>query len=609
MEKFNYSDYDSTITDLAFDSTKGYVEPNSESEVRKQLSSPLKNVKDYINKTVGVKSYDTTSAVQFGVTAQNTIQYRDTANGTWKDTASSGHIIYVTNEGVTTQLPQRTGLEFQDVEVTDTGTRTVVTGLRGEKGDKGDKGDQGIQGIQGVQGVKGDTGATGATGPAGPQGVRGEQGLIGATGPQGPQGIQGTQGPQGATGATGAQGIQGIQGPKGDKGDPGADGTSFQILGLYATLSDLETAHPTGSTGDAYAVGTSTSNVIYNWDVDHQEWKNLGSLQGPEGPQGPQGVQGVQGEQGIQGVQGEQGPQGPKGDTGATGPQGPQGLQGIQGEQGPQGETGAQGEQGIQGPQGEQGVQGETGPEGPQGPAGQGVPQGGALYQALVKASTTDYDTTWKSFQDPLTAGTGIDISNNVISNKYTNLSSINLNDINYLYLGQAMGNCTNLPIANTGGQLINIPREDGAYRFQMFSRFSNDAVYTRKYNNGTWTAWRKLSDSYMPGDTVSNIGSQYPTIMGLCTNINQIEFVIPLNKNVSASSVSFNNLTIRVWNATGTTIIDAIDVVADTSYTVTGSVVDNIGIKVVVKKNGTFPGTGIALPINIRPGTSFTFA
>ena len=66
-----------------------------------------------------------------------------------------------------------------------------------------------------------------------------------------------------------------------------------------------------------------------------------------------------------------------------VGPQGPTGSQGPQGEVGP---TGPQGETGATGPQG---PQGETGPQGPQGETG---PAG------------------------TYTAGTGIDITNNVIS-------------------------------------------------------------------------------------------------------------------------------------------------------------------------------------------------
>ena len=211
----------------------------------------------------------------------------------------------------------------------------------------------------------------------------------------------------------GPQGPQGQTGPQGPQGVAGQDGESFRILAIYPTLADLETAHPTGNVGDAYAVGTATSNVVYNWDVDDLEWKNIGSLQGPQGPQGEQGIQGPQGEQGIQGPQGQTGPQGPQGQTG---PQGPQG---------------------------------QTGPQGPQGATGPGVPQYGTTGQALVKSSNTDYDTEWKTLmgipstytadhlpefnsngqlkdsgksledlQELLTAGDGIEINNNVISSK-----------------------------------------------------------------------------------------------------------------------------------------------------------------------------------------------
>lgn len=140
-----------------------------------------------------------------------------------------------------------------------------------------------------------------------------------------PQGIQGIQGPQGI------QGIQGPQGNPGTDGKDGADGKDFTVLGMYATLAALKAAHPTGSAGQAYAVGTSASNVIYLWDVDAGNWVSLGALQGPAGPQGEKGDTGAQGPQGTQGPQGETGPQGPQGETGP---------QGIQGETGPKGETG-----------------------------------------------------------------------------------------------------------------------------------------------------------------------------------------------------------------------------------------------------------------------------
>ena len=220
------------------------------------------------------------------------------------------------------------------------------------------EGAQGPQGPQGIQGPQGTTGATGATGPQGPKGDTGDTGpqgatgATGATGPQGPKGDTGDTGPQGIQGPQGETGPQGATGPQGPQGPKGDSGNNFTILGLYATIADLQTDHPTGSSGDAWAVGTSNSNTIYIWDTNALAWVDVGPLQGPQGPKGDTG------------------------DTGATGPQGPQGIQGVAGPQGLQGVPGPQGEQGpagtpgSQGPQGETGATGATGATGPQGPSG-----------------------------------------------------------------------------------------------------------------------------------------------------------------------------------------------------------------------------------------------
>lgn len=257
-------------------------------------------------------------------------QLETSADGeTWEATGSSGHVI-VDKDG--NALAQRSRLKFANSTVEDVEGVTVVNGI---KGDKGDTGDTGPQGIQGIQGVKGDTGAV-LVPSISDDGIiswsKREDGAIPPSrsirGPQGIQGIQGQTGPQGETGAQGPQGIQGIQGPQGVPGKDGADGKSFAILALYATLYELQVAHPTGSAGDAYAVGTTTSNEVYIWNVETESWQNVGSIQGPQGPQGEQGVAGPQGEQGPQGIQGPQGVQGPQGEQGIQGPEGPQGPKG-----------------------------------------------------------------------------------------------------------------------------------------------------------------------------------------------------------------------------------------------------------------------------------------
>ena len=197
------------------------------------------------------------------------------------------------------------------LETTVDGVNWLTATTQGIQGIQGEIGVQGEQGIQGIQGVVGKTIIPSVD----------ENGIMSFTiqdtaiappsvsvkGTQGIQGVQGVQGVQGATGAQGVQGVQGNQGIQGEKGESGADGRSFTILALYATLFDLQTEHEVGEVGNAYAVGTASSNVIYIWDIDTSAWKNIGAMQGVQGERGIQGIQGIQGEQGIQGVDGAQG--------------------------------------------------------------------------------------------------------------------------------------------------------------------------------------------------------------------------------------------------------------------------------------------------------------
>ena len=185
-----------------------------------------------------------------------------------------------------------------------------------------------------VGALKGPKGDKGNTGPQGPRGTQGPQGPKGETGPRGLQGEKGDKGnaftysdftAEQLTSLKGEKGDTGPQGPKGEQGPAGQDGTSYTVNGLYSTLSALQAAHPTGIAGDAWFVGTSDNNVVYQWDVDKATWVNVGALKGPKGDKGNTG------DTGPQGPKGDTGPQGPKGDTGATGSQGPKGDKGADG--------------------------------------------------------------------------------------------------------------------------------------------------------------------------------------------------------------------------------------------------------------------------------------
>lgn len=147
----------------------------------------------------------------------------------------------------------------------------------------------------------------------------------------------------------GDRGEKGEKGEKGDKGDTGAkgpSGDSYTVLGLYATLAALQTAHPTGSAGQAWFVGTADSNAVYQWDVDKAAWINVGALKGPKGDTGPAGADGAPGAKGDTGPQGPKGNPGEKGDAFTYADFTAAQLAALKGEKGDKGDTGPQGPKG-----------------------------------------------------------------------------------------------------------------------------------------------------------------------------------------------------------------------------------------------------------------------
>ncbi len=64
----------------------------------------------------------------------------------------------------------------------------------------------------------------------------------------------------------------------------GIGGGSTKILGSYDTLAELEAAHPTGSAGDAYLVGSPSH--LYVWLVDDLTWHDSGAFSAVAGEDG-----------------------------------------------------------------------------------------------------------------------------------------------------------------------------------------------------------------------------------------------------------------------------------------------------------------------------------
>ena len=61
----------------------------------------------------------------------------------------------------------------------------------------------------------------------------------------------------------------------------GDQGAGLEILDVYATLTDLQTAHPTGNAGDGYLVGTSPNFTLYIWSTSSAAWVDGGALTSP----------------------------------------------------------------------------------------------------------------------------------------------------------------------------------------------------------------------------------------------------------------------------------------------------------------------------------------
>ena len=202
--------------------------------------------------------------------------------------------------------------------------------------------------IKGPKGDKGDQGPTGEAGERGPRGFKGDQGFIGATGPTGPSGKNGEKGEKGEKGDTGERGERGPQGFTGPIGPTGERGGSVTIKGEFSSEEQLRLVITKPEEGDGYLINGN----LYVWVPNINDWKNLGSIKGPQGDKGDMGPQGDPGPRGFQGATGPTGPTGPKGDPGKDG------VKGDTGETGERGETGDRGPQGFIGPTGPTGERG-----------------------------------------------------------------------------------------------------------------------------------------------------------------------------------------------------------------------------------------------------------
>lgn len=89
------------------------------------------------------------------------------------------------------------------------------------------------------------------------------------------------------------QGPRGTTGPQGPQGEQGPSGNGLEILDIYPTLAALQAAHPTGSPGDAYLVGSGGNYTLYIWSTSSNAWSDGGSLTSPAPSSGTPIMDGV----------------------------------------------------------------------------------------------------------------------------------------------------------------------------------------------------------------------------------------------------------------------------------------------------------------------------
>jgi len=195
-------------------------------------------------------------------------------------------------------------------------------------------------------------------------------------------------------------------------------------------------------------------------------------------------------------------------------------------------EKGDQGEQGIQGEQGPQGIQGIQGVQGEQGNPGPGLPPGGTVGQIPVKASDTDYHTTW-------TTPTKTKVTRFVIG---TSTAGWTAADCDYLCDGTADDfeiNAAITALPATGGEIVIL---DGTYNITAKINVTKDNVSIR--GNGNATILKRMFNSSITEGVITLIGRSGFKIANLQIDGSRVTYNATYNCGIYLSSSSNNTVT-----------------------------------------------------------------
>lgn len=133
MNHLNYGQFDSSNADIAFTEENNYTNPASEIETRKQLSYPLKEIKDFLHDAISIDDSD--NVIQLKV-EDGQIKYRTTGE-TWNDISggipSGGTTGQVLKKKTNTDYDVEWGSETPDTETIATDDRLVFYDNSGSK--------------------------------------------------------------------------------------------------------------------------------------------------------------------------------------------------------------------------------------------------------------------------------------------------------------------------------------------------------------------------------------------------------------------------------------------------------------------------------------------
>lgn len=105
-----------------------------------------------------------------------------------------------------------------------------------------------------------------------------------------------------------------------------------------------------------------------------------------------------------------------------------------------------------------------------------------------------DSGKSLEDYQEVLTGGNGIDITNNTVSSKFENLpSGTDLDDVKYTYVGYTP-TPVNGPPSYLSGMLLTVASDTGNNVMQLHHYYNGDRLYVRYYREATgWHDWFKV--------------------------------------------------------------------------------------------------------------------